>query len=346
MRIVFNRSFTSEHQLQFLVDFGQWLGDGQAPNKALSGMELMAKERKAQIEIKIIAKLKNALAEGKPIAFGMRQDFDRELQLVVDVGQQAGCLSALIASYQSFQQQRRKLLKRCVQGLVYPCSLLIAALVAVAFIGAIIIPRFSDIDDDIALPIASELLNTSGVLVFQLGPIILFSISLLIVFLGVVITRWQGSQRRHFENLAVFSVFRAYNAIYLLQGLSLLLASNLSVEQALRIFETNSSLYLKKHIQTMRQRLSRGETQLHKVFATGLLTPVALYRFQLGEAVQQSKGRLFAELAERMTADTERLIVSRQKALVYCSFLSAIALIVLIIVGLGQLFAHLAAQWA
>lgn len=346
MRITYNRRFTAEQQLQFLVDFGQWLGDGQSPNRALSGMELMAKERKANTEIKIITKLKHTLAEGKPIALGMREDFSKDLQLVVDVGQQAGCLSALIKSYQDFQQQRRALLKGCVQSLIYPCSLLIAALVAVAFIGTVIIPRFTELESGIELPIGSEILHTTGVFVFQFGPIILFLFPLLVVLLGLVIPRWQGPARRYFEGLSTFSIFRSYNAIYLLQGLSLLLFCRLSIEQALRIFETKSTPYLKTHIQVMRQRLSRGETQLHRVFATGLLTPVALYRLQLGEAVQQSKARLFAELAERMTTDTERLIVSRQKALVYACFLSAVALIVLIIIGLGQLFAHLAAQWA
>lgn len=346
MRLIFSNAFPAEKQLQFLTDLGQWLGDGQSPDRALSGMELIARERNDNVEIRVITKLRAALAQGKSIAQGMNSDFSEELQLLVDVGQQAGCLPDLIASYRSFRQRRYELLKRCGRGLVYPVILLLAALVALAFIGGTVIPRFKEIDGSATLPLISQVLESGGRSILTVGPLVLFILPLIIAALSFLIPNWHSPYRHYLEGLTAFTVYRVYNGIYLLQGLSLLLSCRLNLENALRVFEPRSSTYLKNHIQIMRQRLARGEIQLHKILNTHLLSPAAIYRLQIGAAVQQSKSKLFSQLAERLLQDTERLIISRQRSLVYICFITAITLIGLIILGLGQLFTNLAAQWA
>ncbi|RUO38784.1 hypothetical protein CWE13_03900 [Aliidiomarina shirensis] len=346
MHLMFNNRFSKEKQFQFLLDFGQWLTDGQSPNSALAGMELIAKERNDRVELNIIAKLRATLAQGKPIAVGMQKNFSKDLQLLVDVGQKAGCLPALITSYQHFRERRYALIQRVIKGLIYPLVLLFASLIAVAFIGAVVLPKFKHVDSETPMPVMSEWLQQFGGLLYQFGPAILISGLLATLGFILLVSRNIHKLPNWLQNCTIFSILKAYNAIYLLQGLSLFLSCRLSLERSLQIFESRSSAFLQNHISAMRKSLARGETNMTKIFSTGLFSQVALYRLEVGSATRQPKGTLFAHLAERMMRDVERLVIARQRAMAYVCFVTAVGLILMIIIGLGQLFTDLAQQWA
>ncbi|WP_157981232.1 type II secretion system F family protein [Aliidiomarina iranensis] len=340
------RRLNHRRQLEFLVDFSQWLADGQAPDAALAGMELLAKERKDRHQYQVIKQLRSALAQGKPVAVGMQNDFSKELQVLVDIGQRAGCLPELIARHQVFNDRRRQLLKRVGQGLTYPLVLLLAAIIAVAFIGAVVLPKFQSIDTLSGLPLFSGMLQTLGIAIVQVGPLVILTIVLSIPLMVIGLPRYRKRLPHHFQNIFILTVINAYHAIYLLQGLSLFLACNISLEHSLRLFEARCSSYLREHVKAMRKSLGRGETRMPKVFATGLLNPAVLYRMEVGAATRQSKRILFAHLADRIMLDTERLVITRQRTMAYLCYSVAILLILLIIFGLGQLFTELAQQWA
>lgn len=165
---------------------------------------------------------------------------------------------------------------------------------------------------------------------------------MMLIQLGLLV--WHRQGQLYLPNFLPSALVRIYNGVYLLQGLSLLLASQLSLEQSLRMFEQNAGSYLQWHIQAMRKALARGEIGLHKVFATGLLSAASLFRIQASVAQQQPHRVTLEQLSLRMAQDGEQLLRFHQRAVVRFCYIIATVFIVWLVLAMGQLFTLIAQQ--
>ncbi|MCH8492309.1 MAG: type II secretion system F family protein [Idiomarina sp.] len=336
----------AQEQIQFLADFSLWLQDGQAADHALAGMQFLAEERKRKQELRVIASLRQALAQGKPIAYGMKAYFSHELTMLVEIGQEAGCLADLLERYQRFTQRRRSLIQTCIRGLVYPLLLFISALTAVVFVGWQIIPRLQQFDGASEPPLLVASLSFIAEFLIAILPTLLVVMGLVAILVYYALPHWSSPYRRRFEWLLPFSVFKTYSGIYLLQAMSLLLSSKIGLARALHMFESRSSAYLAEHLSLMRVSLAAGELSLHKVFNTGLFSLTTLYRMQTLMATQQSKARLFAQLADRLVQDGERTLRLHQRGFIVLLYVVSVLCILWILISMGLLFTELAHSWS
>lgn len=344
---MFKQSFLRpQEQIQFIADFSMWLQDGQAADHALAGMQLLAEERKRKKDLRVIASLRQALAQGKPIAYGMQEYFSHELTMLVEIGQEAGCLADLLERYERFTQRRRSLLQACVRGLVYPLFLFISAVTAVIFVGWQIIPRLQQFDGASEPPFLVMSLTFVADLLMAILPALLVVMVLVTILIYYALPHWSSSYRRRFEWLLPFSVFKTYSGIYLLQAMSLLLSSKIGLARALHMFESRSAAYLAEHLSLMRASLAGGELSLYKVFNTGLFSLATLYRLQILMATQQSKASLFAQLADRLVQDGERTLRFHQRGFVVLLYVVSVLCILWILISMGLLFTELAHSWS
>lgn len=333
-------------QIQFIDDLALWLEDGQAANHALAGMKLLALERGNSKELKVIESLRIALAKGKPLASGMRPFFNYELTMLVEIGQKAGCLPDLLSRYQAYTQRRRNLVKACLKSMLYPLFLFFAAIIALVFVGTQIIPRFQQFDAGSELPLTIRSITIFAELLIAIFPILLLLAAIVAIALRYTLEHWHSPRRQKLEWLLPFSVFKTYNGIYLLQGISLLLRSQMGLERALRMFESRSSVYLARHLTTMRASLAAGEVNLHKIFNTGLFNNATLYRLQFAATTQENKANIFALLANRLIHDGERTIWLHQKGVISLLYTLSVLCILWILVSMGLLFNELAKSWS
>jgi type II secretory pathway component PulF len=338
--------FRSQEQIQFIADFSLWLQDGQAADYALAGMQLLAEERNRKQELRVIASLRQALAQGKPIAYGMKAYFSHELRMLVEIGQEAGCLADLLERYQRFTQRRRSFIQACIRGLLYPLFLFISALTAIVFVGWQIIPRLQQFDGASEPPLLVASLSFIAELLIAVLPAFVVVIGLVAMLVYYALPHWCSPYRRRFEWLLPFSVFKTYSGIYLLQAMSLLLSSRIGLARALYMFESRSSAYLSEHLSLMRASLAAGELSLHKVFNTGLFGLTTLYRMQILMATQQSTAGLFAQLADRLVQDGERTLRFHQRGFIVLLYVVSVLCILWILISMGLLFTELAHSWS
>ena len=335
-----------QEQIQFIADFSMWLQDGQAADHALAGMQLLAEERKRKKELRVIASLRQALAQGKPIAYGMRDYFNHELTMLVEIGQEAGCLADLLERYERFTQRRRCLLQACARGLIYPLFLFISAVTAVIFVGWQIIPRLQQFDGASEPPFLVMSLTIVADLLILILPALLVVMVFVALLVYFALPHWCSPYRRRLEWLLPFSVFKTYSGIYFLQAMSLLLSSKVGLARAMHMFESRSAAYLAEHLRLMRVSLSAGELSLHKVFDTGLFSVATLYRLQILMATQQSKASLFGQLADRLAQDGERTLHFHQRSFVVSLYVVSVLCILWILTSMGLLFTELVHSWS
>ncbi len=269
---------TRHRQLAFLEDFAVGLADGLSPAQVCHELAQHAHQQGLKIEQRVIDKVMAQLNAGLPLGPALREWFADDLVMLVAVGERTGVLEELLRQQQQFETQRQQAQRQFWKPLLYPLLMLLLAFAAAAVIGNKVLPKLAE-----SLPQYSWPLLSAWLLTLSQGP----WITLLLIFtVAVVIGSWgprfainfQYACWRQCAHYGAFVIRRHFDAVVLLQTLTVLLNAGVNLDRALAAMSTYSDSSMAFHLRLMREKLAQGERQLAQLFDNGLLSPRMLFR--------------------------------------------------------------------
>lgn len=323
-------------QLALLEDFALALHDGLSPLQATIELAQHAQQYGLREELALSEGILQALNQGHSFASVLPQWFDRDLCMLVSVGEHSGVLEQLLQQHRQFELQRQQAQQQFWRPLIYPLIMVFIAACASLLIGRQVMPKLATGLDPEQWPLLSE-----SLLLVSAGP------SLLLLLLGVALLvllswgpsaliDWRWSWCRWLAARGAFTIRRYFNAVMLLQTITVLLQARLNLDRALQAIERFGDSSMGYVSQQMRKRLAQGERQLGRVFGSALLSPRMLFRLSNGSRNATEHGTLL-RVASYAGADAiaalRRLRVSLQVVCYVLIFL----LLALVLGGMGAM---------
>lgn len=323
-------------QLALLEDFALALQDGLSPLQASMELAQHARHYQLHAELALSEGIVQALNQGQSFASVLPQWFDADLCMLVSVGEHSGVLEQLLQQHRQFELQRQQAQQQFWRPLIYPMLMVVIAALASLLIGRQVMPKLATGLAPQDWPLISELL-----LVISAGPSLLLMLCAVLVTLllswgpaGMIDWRW--SWCRWLARHGAFTIRRYFNAVLLLQTITVLLQARLNLDRALQAIERFGDSSLVYVTQQMRQRLAQGERQLAAVFGSDLLSARMLFRLSNGGRNATEHGTLMRVAgyagADAITA-LQRLRVSLQVGCYVLIFL----LLALVLGGMGAM---------
>ena len=283
--------FSRRHQADFVADVVKLLEDGIQIRAAMAFMQDTMKAPQKLVAGSIL----QALESGAPLAQGFIGWFPAAVVEAVRGGEAAGDVRASLASVATMLQRNVGIAGLVFGELMYPLLLVIQTLGIVAYIGSEHVGFFQTM---------SGLLPRSR---WPLVPLVLEHVSSLIraawwalpiIAVGTIVMMrnalrgYTGSYRQKLDSAPVFSTYRRLLAADVLQGLSLLMANRVRLQDCISLLERNATPYLASHLARMRIRLEQGTTNLGVVLDTGLLDRPLMRRLQLLSGARDVHGTI------------------------------------------------------
>lgn len=323
-------------QLALLEDFALALNDGLSPLQASIELAHHAQQYGLPDELALSEGIVQALNQGHSFASVLPQWFDTDLCMLVSVGEHSGVLEQLLHQHRQFELQRQQAQQQFWRPLIYPLIMLVIAALASLLIGRQVMPKLATGLAAEDWPAVSELL-----LLISAGPSLM--VMLLMVLLTLIISwgptplvDWRWAWCRWLAGHGAFAIRRYFNAVLLLQTVTVLLQARLNLDRALQAIERFGEHSLNYVTHHMRQRLAQGERQLAQVFGSDLLSPRMLFRLSNGGRNATEHGTLL-RVAGYAGADAIAALQRLRLTLQAVCYVLIFLLLALVLSGMGAM---------
>ncbi|WP_369743670.1 type II secretion system F family protein [Pseudidiomarina sp. PP-1MA] len=330
-------------QLAFLEDFALGLADGLSPLQTCIGLAENAKQQGLRAEYQLVQQIIAQLNAGQPLGPALQGSFAQDLVMLMAVGEHSGVLDQLLQRQQQFEQQRYAALQAFWKPLLYPLAMLALALLACVFIGQQVMPKLAA-----ALP-PEQWPQLSGLLLqLSHGPAVpLLLLAVLLVLLAcwgpalvIDLSRWYW---RALAQRGCFVIRRYFDAVLLLQTVTVLLKAGMNLDRAILAMQAYSNSSMDWHLGVIRQRLAQGERQLAVLFDTGLLSARMLFRLSNGSRQASEQGTLL-RVAEYATQDAVRALGRLRVLLLGFCYGMIFMVLVVVLGGMGAMLMTVSQQ--
>ncbi|KFZ31486.1 hypothetical protein IDSA_01865 [Pseudidiomarina salinarum] len=283
---------TRPRQLAFLEDLALALADGLSPLQACYGLAEHAREQGLTAEQRLAADLIQALNAGQALGSVLELWFDRDLCMLVSVGESSGVLEQLLQQQRRFEEQRQQAQRAFWRPLIYPAIMTVIAVLASLVIGRKVLPKLAGrLPEDDWPAVSKTLLTLSD------GPLLL---ALLLLVVLMLFWSWGPASLINFRFRAwrvlaargAFMIRRYFDAVIILQTVTVLLNAGINLDRALVAINRYGSPGFGYAVHLMRQRLAAGERRLAQIFDCGLLSPRMLFRLSNGSRNATEHGTL------------------------------------------------------
>ncbi|WP_157980998.1 type II secretion system F family protein [Idiomarina tyrosinivorans] len=294
-------------QWQWLEDFANWLEDGLGVRHGLEIMAAIASEVGAKREQQFSHHLLVAIRQGQTLATAAESWLANDLRCLLAIGEQHGCLKALLADYGSLYQQRQQWRRLFWRQAAYPLMIAFAVAVAMSGFSERILPA---LQKGLTQPAEAWVVDWASAIghgLFQFGPGLLTATLMALFAWWLLRPQWFGESRQRLEKLGIGRGYRQQVGVELIQLLALLLRYGCSLRESGLLLRQHLPNYHGYHLTVMDDKLQRGVTALHQVFAPELLNHAQRFRLaQLGRGTAQRTSEVLWRSALRGFADIER----------------------------------------
>jgi type II secretory pathway component PulF len=327
---------TRSRQLALLEDFALALHDGLSPLQASMELAQHARQYGLVDELALSEGIVQALNQGHSFASVLPRWFDADLCMLVSVGEHSGVLEQLLQQHRQFELQRQQAQQLFWRPLIYPMIMVVIAALASLLIGRQVMPKLAAGLAPEHWPLVSELLLTTSA-----GPSLLVMLAavlatLLISWGPAWLVDWRWAWCRWLAAHGAFTIQRYFNAVLLLQTITVLLQARLNLDRALQAIERFGDRSLTYVSQQMRQRLARGERQLAQVFGSNLLSSQMLFRLSNGGRNATEHGTLL-RVAGYAGADAIAALQRLRVTLQVVCYVLIFLLLALVLGGMGAM---------
>lgn len=269
--------FGTKKQLAFLEDLYLLINDGIPANRAIEMMSQVTTGLTRQVALSISEKI----AQGQPLADGMREWFTTNVVEIIRVGEAGGALAQTMKSAINMLSQRGVAIGAFVGAMAYPLMVIIVAASVMVYLNNSVFVQFAAIKPIEEWPASGQrLVNIAGFITRWWWIVVLLIIAILLIFRRLM-TSYVGELRPFLDNFMPFSLYRRLTAARLLETLGLLVANGVVFKSAIRVMQYQANPYLNSHLVMMEHLLGMGKTNIADVLATGLVSNADLTRLRV-----------------------------------------------------------------
>lgn len=269
--------FGTKAQLAFLEDLYALINDGIPANRAIDMMSQVTKGLTREVALSISQKI----AQGQPLADGMRDWFAMNVIEIIRVGEAGGALAETMKSAINMLSQRGVAYGAFIGAVSYPLLVISIACVVIIYLNNSVFVQFRVIKPIEQWPESGRRLVALAQGIESWWWVVIVAIFFLILIFRRLLTNYTGEFRPYLDSVPPFSFYRNYVAARLLETLGLLVANGVVFKSAIRVMQYQANPYTNSHLIMMEHLLSMGKTNIADVLGTGLINDQDLMRLRV-----------------------------------------------------------------
>lgn len=269
--------FGNKAQLAFLEDMYLLINDGIPANKAI---EMMAQISKG-LPKEVASTLAHKIAEGQPLAEGMKEWFAPNVIEIVRVGEAGGALAQTLKSAINMLSQQGVAIGAFVGAVSYPILVIVIACVIILYLNGSVFDQFRQIKPVEQWPDAGKRLIMVATIIKNYWWVFIVAIVALAIVLQRLMSNYIGEYRPLLDKYPPFSFYKQLTAARLLETLGLLVSNGVVFKSAIKVMQLQANPYAGSHLAMMEHLLSTGRTNIADVLATGLVGEQDLLRLRV-----------------------------------------------------------------
>jgi len=269
--------FGTKQQLAFLEDLYLLINDGIPANRAVDMMSQVT----SGLTREVAMSLSHKIAEGQPLAEGMREWFSMNVVEIIRVGESGGALAQTIKSAINMLSQQGIAIGAFVAAVSYPLLVITIACAVIIYLNNSVFTQFKMIKPIDQWPDAGRRLVALANLIQDWWWVVIVGVIVLVILLKRVLSNYTGELRPSLDRVPPFSFYRKLVSARLLETLGLLVANGVVFKSAIKVMQYQANPYLLSHLVSMEHLLSMGKTNIADVLATGLVEDNELMRLRV-----------------------------------------------------------------
>jgi|SRR5579885_511219 type II secretory pathway component PulF len=269
--------FGTKKQLAFLEDLYLLINDGIPANRAVEMMSQVTKGLTREVALSLSQKI----AEGQPLADGMREWFSMNVVEIVRVGESGGALAQTIKSAINMLSQQGIAIGAFVGAVSYPLLVIVIACVVIMYLNNSVFVQFKMIKPMDQWPSAGLRLVAVAHLIERWWWSVILGVIVIAIVFKRLFSNYTGEFRSSLDKFPPFSFYRKLVAARMLETLGLLVANGVVFKSAIKVMQYQANPYLLSHLAKMEHLLSMGKTNIADVLATGLVDDSDLMRLRV-----------------------------------------------------------------
>lgn len=274
--------FGRKMQLIFLEDLSLLVKDGIPVNQAIEMIILSSTGLTRAVAIS----LGQSIAEGQPLAEGMRLWFAASVVEIIRVGEAGGALAETMQSAINMLSQKGVAMGAFITALSYPLVVILMGAAVVVYMNNGVLPQFAMIKPESQWPEAGQRLVNLGVFIQQWWWAVILAVFVILLAFRWIMVNYVGELRNQLDRFPPFNFYRRLVAAQLLETLGLLVGSGLVFRSAIRVMGYRARPYLAYHLRSMENLLGMGKTNIAEVLDTGLIKKTDLLRLKIMSEVK------------------------------------------------------------
>lgn len=269
--------FGTKKQLAFLEDLYLLINDGIPANRAVDMMSHVTSGLTREVALSLSQKI----AEGQPLAEGMKEWFSMNVVEIVRVGESGGALAQTLKSAINMLAQQGVAIGAFVAAVAYPLLVISIACVVILYLNNSVFVQFALIKPVEQWPEAGRRLIWVANLIQSWWWTVIIAVIAVVVIFKRLMSSYVGELRPTLDNIPPFSFYRKLAAARLLETLGLLVANGVVFKSAIKVMQYQSNPYFLSHLSKMEHLLSMGKTNIADVLETGLVDKNDLMRLRV-----------------------------------------------------------------
>lgn len=281
---------------------------------------LAALEKQARDEVwrGIIADVRTRVEDGLPLSealAGHPRFFDSVCRSLVRAGESGGDLQTMLVRLADLTRRQLKVRQTLIGALVYPCLLIVVAVVVLAVMMGFVMPRFSGLFETLGAPLPP----TTKLLMAVSGVVVAYWWAILIVLAGGVagaITWLRTQGGRRWLHTAVIRaphvgrISRSIATARFARLMGLLLQSKVPMLECLDLTrQASSNVHYAELMTRAEEALTRGEPFSGAIASDGLIAPAVCEAVRNAERTGQV-GEVLSSMADFLDEENEVVVKS------------------------------------
>lgn len=269
--------FGTKHQLAFLEDLYLLINDGIPANRAVEMMSQVTQGLTREVSVSIADKI----AQGQPLAEGMREWFAMNVVEIIRVGEAGGALAQTMQSAINMLSQRGVAIGAFVSAMAYPLLVIAIACSVMVYLSNSVFVQFALIKPIAQWPAAGQRLVEYSTIIKDWWWAVILGVVIVAFTFRRLMTNYVGDYRAMLDKIPPFSFYRKLTSARLLETLGLLVANGVVFKSAIKVMQYQANPYLNSHLMMIEHLLSMGKTNIADVLDTGLVSEQDLMRLRV-----------------------------------------------------------------
>lgn len=269
--------FGNKAQLAFLEDLYLLINDGIPANRAINMMSQVTTGLTREVALSLSEKI----AQGQPLAEGMREWFAMNVVEMVRVGEAGGALGETIKSAVNILSKRGAAIGSFIAAVAYPLTVITMACIIIIYLNNSVFVQFRLIKPVNEWPASGQRLIALAHFIEHWWWIVLLTIIALVIIFRRLMTNYVGEFRPLLDKVPPFSFYKRFVSARLLETLGLLVSNGVVFKSAIKVMQYQANPYFAYHLAQMEHLLSMGKANIAEVLNTGLVSDSDLMRLRV-----------------------------------------------------------------